>query len=833
MNVLWQDIVFGLRMLAKKPVFTIVAALSLALGIGLNTAIFALINTILLGSLPFREPDRVVAIWSVPPGHPDQLNGASVPDYLAWKQRSRSFEGIGAMVNIARDFGTEQNGIPPERIRGEMFTPEMLAMLGVQPLMGRLFTPSEAEVDHPAPVIVISYRLWQQRFGGDKNILNRTVLIDGVNTRIIGIMRPNFLFSDDKADFLFPFSFNRFQVRGSGRFMLVAGRLKPGVSMRQAQSEMESVAALFSKEHPADMDHGKPWSVQLQPVRDALFGFMNRPLAMLQGAVAFVLLIACANVAALLLARAAGRRNEVAIRATLGAGRIRIFRQFLTESLLLSIGSGALGVGFAWLSVRALVSMAPAWFPRLLEISIGGRVLAFSMAISIFTGIVFGLAPIAQAWKISLTDTLKDSIRGGTSGGARKRLLRALVTAQLALALVLLIGSGLLIRSFLKLQGAGLNCDPAGLLTFVVQFSERRYGTPSGQYNGTPLWDINPAAAATFQQLYEHVQTVPGVQYAAASVLPPMTGGVPLEFTIEGRAAAGSDVPTANYTPVTPNFFQTMKIQVRRGRDFTMHDTTGSNWVMIVNETMARRFWPNDDPIGKRVRLDLSPDDRPREIVGVVHDTPSNPLQTKQDPEMYVPFFQAPPHIIGPWTGFRFTLTYLLRTKGDPMKLLPAVRRATAEIDANLPLVDPKTEEQLLSGQVEYPRYYSMLVGLFAFVATLLAAVGVYGVMSYAVEQRTREIGIRMALGASQGHVLSMVVRQAAWLIAGGLALGLGGAFALTRFLSSELWEVQSTADPTIFASVSVVLAAVAAFACLIPTWRAAQVDPTIALHYE
>ncbi len=833
MNVLWQDIVFGLRMLAKKPVFTIVAALSLALGIGLNTAIFALINTILLGRLPFREPDRVVAIWSVPPGHPDQLNGASVPDYLAWKQRSRSFEGIGAMVNVARDFGTEENGMPAERIRGEMFTPEMLAMLGVQPLMGRLFTPSEAEVDHPAPVIVISHRLWQGRFAADKNILNRTVLIDNVNTRVIGVMRPDFLFSDDKAEFLFPFSFNRFQVRGSGRFMLVAGRLKPGVSMRQAQSEMESVAVLFAKEHPADMDHGKPWSVQLQPVRDALFGFMNKPLVLLQGAVAFVLLIACANVAALLLARAAARRNEVAIRAALGAGRIRIFRQFLTESLLLSVGGGALGVAFAWWSVRALVSMAPAWFPRLHEISIGGSVLLFSLAITLLTGLIFGLAPAAQGSRTSFAHMLRDSMRGGTSGGARKRLLRVLVTAQLALALVLLIGSGVLIRSFLKLQGAGLSSDPAGLLTFVVQFPESRYGTPSGQYNGIPLWDINPASAARFQQLYERLQAMPGVQSAAASVLPPMTGGVPLDFTIEGRAATGNDVPTANYSPVTPNFFQTMKIQVRRGRDFTMHDTAGSNWVMIVNETMARRFWPNEDPLGKRVRLDLSPDDRPREIVGVVRDTPSNPLQTKQDPEMYVPFFQASPQITGPWTGFRFTLTYLLRTQGDPMKLLPAVRRAAAEIDPNLPLVDPKTEEQQLSDQVEYPRYYSMLLGLFALVAALLAAVGVYGVMSYAVEQRTREIGIRMALGASRSHVLSMMVRQAAWLIAGGLVLGLGGALALTRFLSSELWEVPSTADPVIFAGVSMVLAAVAAFACLLPTWRAVQVDPTIALRYE
>ena len=582
MSVLWQDIVFGLRMLAKRPMLSCVAALSLALGIGLNTAIFALIRTILLGSLPFREPDRIVAIWSVPPGHPERLNGVSVPDFLAFRQRSRSFEDIGgsATFTIARDFGTEQNGMAAEHILGEIFTPEMLTMLGVEPLIGRLFLPSEAEVDHPAPVIIISYRLWQRRFSGDKNILNRTVLVEGVNTSIIGVMRPDFRFSDERAEFLSPFSFNRFQVQGSFRFMLVAGRLKPGVSMSQAQSELESIAAHFAKEHPADLEQGKPWSVQLQPIRQALFGFMSRPLLLLQGAVASVLLIACANVAALLVARAASRRNEVAIRAALGAGRIRLARQFLTESLLLSLAGGVLGVLLVSWGVQALVSLAPAFFPRLHEISIGGEVLLFTVAISILTGIVFGLAPAAQGWRVRLADTLKDASRGGTFGGGRGRLLRTLVTAQLALALVLLIGSGLLIRAFLKAQGAGLNCDPTGVLTFGIGFPEKQYGKVSGQYNGIPLWEINPAVTAKFQQLYDRMQHLPGVASAAGSVIPPMAGGDDMEFTIPGRAP-GAEVPTAIFEPVTPNFFHTMKIRMEQGRDFTAHDIDGSHWVMI------------------------------------------------------------------------------------------------------------------------------------------------------------------------------------------------------------------------------------------------------------
>ncbi len=834
MNVLWQDTVFGLRMLAKRPVLSCVAALSLALGIGLNTAIFALIRTILLGSLPFREPDRIVTIWSVPPGHPEQLNGVSVPDYLAFKERTRLFEGMGgsAVFTVDHDFGTEQNGIPAEHITGEIFTPEMLTMLGIQPLMGRLFLPSEAEVDHPASVILISYRLWQQRFGGDRNILNRTVVVDGVNTSIVGVMRPDFRFSDERAEFLEPFAFNHFQVQGSVRFMLVAGRLKPGVSMRQAQAELDSVATQFAKEHPADLDHGRPWSVQLQPIRQALFGFMSRPLLLLQGAVAFVLLIACANVAALLVARAASRRNEVAIRAALGAGRMRLVRQFLTESLLLSLAGGALGVILAWWGVQALASLSPSFFPRLHEISTGGGVLLFSLAVSILTGIAFGLAPAAQGCRVQFADTLKETSRGGTFGGGRGRLLRTLVTAQLALSLVLLIGSGLLIRAFLKAQSAALNCDPTGVLTLGIGFPEKQYGKVSGQYNGIPLWEINPAVNAKFQQLYERIESLPGVESAAGSVVPPMAGEADMEFTILGRAP-GAEVPTADFEPVTPNFFHTMKIPMVQGRDFTAHDTDKSQWVMIINETMARRFWPNENPLGKLVRLNsVAPEDQPREIIGVVRDIPSYLRQTKQDPEMYVPFFQASAHITGPWTNFRLNLTFLLRTKGDPMRLLPAVQRAVAELDPNVALLEPKTEEQLLAGQLDYPRYYSMLLGLFAFVATVLAAVGIYGVMSYAVQQRTREIGIRMALGADRRNVFALIMRQAAWLIGCGLALGIGSAFALTRFLSSELWEVEAT-DPAIFGGVSLALAAVAVLACLIPTWRAVQVDPNDTLRYE
>ena len=419
MGILWQDLAYGLRMLAKKPVFTIIAAVSLALGIGLNTAIFTLMNTILLRSLPFPEADRLVAIYSLQPDHPDQLNGASVPDLFAWREQARSFDAIGALRNNAVDFGPEENGAPAQRVAGEIVTPGLLQALGIQPFMGRVFSEAEDEVDHPAPVILISHRLWVRRFGGDPAILNRKILINGVNTSVIGVMPPDFRITDENADYLAPLPVNHFQLQGSGRFLMVLARLGPGVTMRQAQSEMDAISIRLASQFPAhDMDHGKPWTVRMQPAREALFGFISRPLLLLQGAVGFVLLIACANVAALLLARASSRHTEVAIRAALGAGRGRIFRQFLTESLLLSLLGGILGIMVAWWGVRGLVAMAPSWLPRLHAIQMDARVLLFSAALSILTGLVFGVLPAGQASKSTFAESLKDSMRGGTAGGA-------------------------------------------------------------------------------------------------------------------------------------------------------------------------------------------------------------------------------------------------------------------------------------------------------------------------------------------------------------------------------------------------------------------------------
>ena len=833
MITLRQDLVHGLRILAKKPVFTLVAAFSLALGIGLNTAIFTLVNSILLHSLPYRDPDRLVGILSVPPGHADQPGAVSVPDVFQFRERARSFEALGAGVASEADFGASENGLPAERVEGEFATPGLFQALGVQPLMGRPFTEKEDEVDNTAPVILISYRLWQRRFAGDRNIVGRDILVNGRNTTIIGVMPPDFRFTDEHANYLAPIVLNHFQLRGSVRFFTVAARLKPGVTIQQAQSEMNSLCAQLAREFPRhDTAQGQPWTARVQPIRKALFGFINRPLMLLQGAVLFVLLIACANVAALLLARASSRYTEVAIRAALGASRGRIIRQFLTESLLLSVFGGVLGVALAWAAVRALVGMAPSWLPRLHAIGIDASVLGFTLLVCLLTGPLFGIVPAIQGSHASFVESVKDATRGGTSGGARTRLRAALVTGQLALSLMLLVGAGLLIRSFLQLQGADLGCDPKGLLTFRFRFEEKQSGKPIGIYNAVPLWEMSPAPTAELSRVLDRLRSVPGVVSVGGSIYPPICLNYPMNFTIDGRPAANPDDFSADFFPVTPNFFATMRIPMLRGRDFTARDTVNAPWVAIVNQTMARRFFPHENPIGKRLRVDLSAEDQYREIVAVVGDIPATHPQTRQDPAIFVPFVQQAVHVTGPNTGFHLELTYLLRTQGDPMSMLPAVRRAVAEIDRNRPLTDPRTEESYLAEQVEYPRYYSMLLGLFAAVATGLAAVGIYGVMAYAVEQRTREIGIRMALGAGGWDVLKLIFRQAVVVIAIGVAISIAGAMALTRYISSEIWEVKAS-DPQTYAGVTVLLICIALIACLAPTRRAVRVDPNDALRYE
>jgi predicted permease len=832
LRTVWQDLLYGFRMLLKKPAFTIVAALSLGLGIGANATIFSIINATLLSDLAYPQPDRLVVLWTAPVNRPGIRNYVTGGNYLAWKDRSQSFEAVGGMFEFPSNLGAERDGSPAERLSGEHFTYSMFDVLGVKPIKGRIFTRDEDQNGNPAPVMVLSYPFWQRRFAGDPNILGRRVLLDNVETTIIGVMPEHFDYADTGTDFWSPAGFTPQQLTSSATFILVAGRLKPGVSMQQAQSEMDSVAHGLLTAFPYNKDNG----ILLESMQGAFYRGLKQPLTVLQGAVGFVLLIACANVAGLLLARAASRRTEMAVRSSLGAGRGRIVRQLLTESVLLAILGGVLGGIFAWGGLKAIIASLPAG--SLPDVTVSSRVLGFTALVSIATGLFFGLVPALQSSKIDLSASLKESTRGGSEGMAKQRLRGALVTAQIGLALVLLIGAGLMMNSFLRMTNNDLGGDPKNLLTFEFRFPQSQLMKPVGQqYRGVGLWDISPNVALTYDRLFERVQGLPGVVSAAGASRPPFAGAMGMQFKIEGRPAPepgpqGGNGMNAAYMPVTQNYFSTVRIPVLQGRDFTTSDTAAAPLVVVINKAMAQRWWPNENPLGQRITFDFVPDEQPREVVGVVGDVRLSQAQKQPGPIVYLPHVQQAQRWQGPSWNYRSAMFYILRTSGNPTGIASAIRSAVAEIDPSKPAGSIQTVEQNLRDQVSGDRVYMLLLTVFGAIAGVLAAVGIYGVMAYAVTQRTREIGIRMALGATSSSVMALVVKQALILVFIGLILGVGGALGLTRFIANELYGVKPT-DPTTFIAVSVGLAVVAVLASLIPTRRAVSVDPTVALRHE
>ncbi len=834
MTSLWQDILYGFRMLLKKPGFTAVAALSLALGIGANTVIFSLINTTLLRPLPYPRSSRLVMLWSVPLNRPDQRNGVMYPNYAAFREKMKSFEIVGAEWSQPRSLGADENGQPAEKLEGEGFTPSMFTALGVKPLLGRLLADDEDQIDAQARVVLISDRLWQRRFGRDPNVVGKTLRMDGVPITLIGVMPPNFYLWNEQADFWSPLQFNRMVLWSTGFTMSVVARLKPGVSVEQAQAEIDTLAAQLRAAEP---ERNKGLGARVQPMQDSIYGDLRSPLLILQGAVAFVLLIGCANVAGLLLARAASRRTEIAIRTAIGAGRWRIIRQLVAESLPLSMLGGVLGVFLAWGGLRAFIAAAPPGFPRLDELSLDLPVLGFTAVVAILTAVVFGVVPAIQASNPDLVGSLKESGRSGTEGVGRQHLRSALVTVQIGLALVLLIGAGLMINSFLRIQNNPLGADPKGLLTFEFRFSQNETIKEYGKYRNVGLWDVSPLTTLTFQRIFERMQKLPGVQSAAGSGTAPLAGALRLGFLIDGRPAPppgrdGEPGQIAAYIAITPNYFSTLRTPILQGRDFNDRDTAAAPAVIMINQTLAKRYWPNESPIGKRISLDYVPNEPVREITGVVGDIRLFRQQRQIEPTVYVPHLQQTARWLGPGWNARSGMYFTLRTSGDPMSLVPGLRQALAEVDRNKPAATIRTVEQNLDRQVQYVRLYVLLFGVFGAIAAVLAAIGIYGVMAYSVAERAREIGIRMALGASARDVLSLVIRQALILVSIGLALGLGGSFALTRVIKTALYGVTPT-DPATYAGVSLLLILVAVLACLIPTRRAVTVDPTVTLRYE
>jgi len=817
MNQFFFDIRYGVRVLLKNRSFTAVAVFALALGIGANSAIFSVVNSVVLRPLPYKDSDRLVTIWSnlLQPGLEKIV--VSAPELADFREQNNSFDQIAAYdfqgVNVT-------GGDEPERIRAALVSPNLLPLLGTNAAIGRGFSTAE---DQPgrSQVAVLSHSLWQRRFAAEPDVIGKPIAVDGKSLEIIGVMPVDFHFPDNDTELYLPLTISPDLMTEDNRgshFLSVIARLTPGVSIHHAQSDINAIAQRMSIEHASTYRAG--YGASVIAMRDDIVGEVRPTLFILLGSVGFVLLIACANVANLLLARGAVRQKEVAIRTALGATRLRLIRQFLTESAILAIISGGFGLLLALWGVEFLVSLSPASIPRLNEIALDARVVAVTLGVSLLTGFLFGLAPAMQFSKPDLNETLKDVGRSSTNGRQKQRLRSLLVISELALSVVLLVGAGLMIKSFMRVQGADPGFNSENLLTMRLSLPRSKYP------------DFNKQTRF-FQELLSRIQAQPSVQSAAAINALPLSGSTAdRSFRIEGRVLnPGEPGPDEELRFVSSGYFSTMGIPVLRGRDFTERDNSEAPRAAIVNRALADRYWPGDEALGKRIAYSGLGEGKPNwcEVVGVVGNVKHGGPDTPPKPEVYLPYLQplftSDTSVIGP-------MYLVVRSATPPSGLTAAVRGEIGSLDANQPVSNVKTMEERLSTALAQRRFNMLLLGIFAGVALLLASIGIYGVMSFAVTQRTRELGIRMALGASASNVLALVLGQGLVMTFIGVLGGLAASFVLTNLIHSLLYEVSAT-DPLTFAAVSVVLIAVALVACFIPARRAMKVDPMVALRHE
>ena len=817
MESLFQDARYGVRLLLKNRSFTAVAIVALALGIGANSAIFSVVNSVVLRALPYRDSDRLVAIWSNlhQPGLEKIV--VSAPELVDFKEQCVSFDELAAHdyegVNVT-------GGDAPERIRASLVSPNLLPLLGINPITGRVFAPEE---DQPGRelVAILSYSLWQRRFGGAADVIGRSLPVNGKSLEIIGVMPAGFRFPDPETELYLPLVISPELLTEDNRgshFLSVIAKLKPDVSIQQAQADLNSVAQRMSEAHSSTYSGG--FGASVISLRDDIVGDVRQTLFILLGAVGFVLLIACANVANLLLARAAARQKEVAVRTALGATRFRLVRQFLTESVLLAVIAGGIGLLLALWGIEFLVSLSPASIPRVGEIALDGRVVAVTMTVSLFTGILFGLAPALQFSKPELNEALKDGGRSATDGRRRQRLRNLLVISELTFSVVLLIGAGLMIKSFIRLQSVSPGFETENALTMRLSLPRSKYREFNQQ-------------SAFFQELMTRIESQPGVRSVGAINVLPLSGGTAdRSFRIEGRTSAPGDPgPDEELRFISPGYFTAIGIPLLKGRDFTHRDSSDAPRVTVVNKALAERYWPGEEALGKRIAYSGFGEGKPKwcEIVGIVGNIRHRGPDLPEKPEVYVPYLQP---LFGAATSNVGPMYLVVRTASEPASLTAAVRGEIASMDKDQPVSNIKTMSQRLDDSVAHRRFNMLLLGIFAGVAVVLAAVGIYGVMSYTVTQRTHELGIRMALGARTSNVLQLIMGQGLVLAGIGVLLGIATAFGLTRLMSTLLYEVSPT-DSITFAVVSLVLTGVAMGACFMPAWRATKVDPITALRHE
>ena len=798
-----NDFRYALRQLIKAPSFTIVAILTLALGIGACTAIFSVVNTVLLRPLDYPDPDRLVIIRETQlPKFPEF--SVSPPNFIDWQKQAKSYEYLAATAGASLNLTGEGE---PQRLTGVKATAHYFDVFGVKPILGRMLLPEEDAVGKNH-VVVLSYGFWQRVFGGARDVVGRSVQLNGEPYQIVGVAPYGFGVAS-KVDVWTPMAFKPDETANDargGHYISVYGRLKPGVTFIQAKAEMEVIAAQLAVQYP---DPQKGWGIFMMPMQDYYVREVKPVLYTLLGAVACVLLIACANLANLLLARATARHREISIRAALGAGRGRLVRQLLTESVVLAICGGIAGIILARWGLDGLLALAPTSLPRISEIHLDSGVLLFSLALSVVTGIAFGIAPALLAARTDMNEALKQGTRGSTEGGIRGRLRSALVVVEVVFALVLLGGAGLLARSFIQLAHVDPGFNPENATLLRLSLPQRKYAQPEQQ-------------TAFANGLLERLKALPGVQAVGLTHSMPLVGDYVLGFIIEGRPALDpSEEPSTNYYAVTPDYFRAMGIRLIRGRLFTAQDDAKAPRVAIINETMARQYFPNEDPIGKRIHITNGPQTW-REIVGIVADIKQYGVDKPTSAQSYEPFAQVP-----------FTsLNVVIRTSGSSAAVLGSLRPAVYAVDKDQPVGTIRPLEEIMAESIARQRFAMTLLTVFSAVALIIAAVGIYGVMAYNVVQRTGEFGIRMALGAQQSDVLRLVLSQGGKLIGLGLVIGLVATLAASYAMRSILFNT-SAYDPLTLATITLVLAAVALIACFFPANRATKVNPIEALRTE